>query len=316
MTFRLLPSALLALTATAAAAAPRLPVLPPLVLPIDAPFITATIAGQPVTLRVDPAVDSDGVLISPAAAQRLGLAGDARPDGRPPKRGARTVMVGQSETAVPWSREAVGYAGIGVALRVLVAPGEASAVADGAVSPALLPHGEVRLVRRAATPADAVTVLKAETRGLLRADTIQADWPTAAGRLEVEFHPFRPRTIASVAAAARLRDGHGGQWHGDIQRVEVAFGVKRPVRQMQLARPAPVAGVMVRQFDVRLFDWAGTAELPPDAGEDAMATVVGRRGRQRGWPIIKLGHDALGACAEIIWQRQPAQMRLVCPAGN
>jgi hypothetical protein len=65
--------------------------------------------------------------------------------------------------------------------------------------------------------------------------------------------------------------------------------------------------------DVRLFDWAGKAELPPDAEGDEAALVTGKRGRQRGWPILKLGRDALGSCASISWQRAPATFWLVCP---
>jgi hypothetical protein len=41
--------------------------------------------------------------------------------------------------------------------------------------------------------------------------------------------------------------------------------------------------------------------------------VTGKRGRQRGWPSLKLGRDALGSCASISWQRAPATFWLVCP---
>jgi hypothetical protein len=85
------------------------------------------------------------------------------------------------------------------------------------------------------------------------------------------------------------------------------------VRSLVLDRPLAIAGVTVTTVDVRLFDWAGKAELPPDAEGDEAALVTGKRGRQRGWPILKLGRDALGSCASISWQRAPATFWLVCP---
>lgn len=296
-----------------AVAAPSLPVLPPLALPFDRPFVTATIAGQPVTLRVDPGADPY-IVLTPAAARRLALAADARPDGKPPSRGELQVQVGQTQIGVPYSQEAVGYAGFSVRLRV-VTPGSGDfGGADGVVSPTLLPHSEVRLVRRPATAGDRTTVLKAETRGLFFADTIQADWKVPAGKLELEFHPFRATTIASVAAASRLADSFGGQLQGAVHPVEIAYGVARPVRTMALARPAAIAGIMLSRFDVRLFDWSGSAELPPDADPDAPLTVTASRGRQRGWPILKLGADVLADCAEITWRRTGSEMALTCPA--
>ena len=65
---------------------------------------------------------------------------------------------------------------------------------------------------------------------------------------------------------------------------------------------------------VRLYDWAGRTELPPEAqalAEEGLA-VVGKRGRQAAWRNIKLGNDVLGACARISWQRAPATFSLVC----
>jgi hypothetical protein len=68
-------------------------------------------------------------------------------------------------------------------------------------------------------------------------------------------------------------------------------------------------------MDVRLFDWAGRSELPPDTDAEQTLTVTGSRGRQRGWPILKLGADALGGCASLAWDQPMARLTLLCPAG-
>lgn len=301
---------------TAGPAAARPALLPPLVLPMAAPLIRADIAGQAVTLRVDPGVDTDMVILGAAAAARLGLASDTRADGNRPERGLRSVQIGQTLAKVPWSREQVRYQGIVRKLQIMQPADGDFGGADGAVSPALLPHLLVQLELRPATAADRTVTLPATTRGLLFADTIQADWPLPGGRLEIEFHPHRPTSVASVAAAALLADTGGGRITGPVHRVPIAFGVARPVRTLVLDRPLAIAGAPLARLDVRVFDWTGAARLPPDAdaGEPAEAVVTGSRGRQMGWPILKLGRDALAGCASISWQPQGKRISLTCPA--
>lgn len=321
------PAAITAITlavlahTTASPAAARPALLPPLVLPMAAPLIRAEIAGQPVTLRVDPGVDTAMVILGPAAAQRLGLASDTRADGHVPERGLRRVQIGQTPASVPWSREQVQYQGIARSVRIMQpASGDHGGGdfggADGAVSPALLPHTAVQLELRAPTTADRTVTLPASTRGLLFADTIQADWPLPGGRLEIEFHPHRPISVASVAAAALLAQAGGGRISGPVHRTPIAYGVARPVRTLVLDRPVMIAGAPLASLDVRVFDWTGTAQLPPDAdaSADTGAVVTGSRGRQRGWPILKLGRDALAGCASISWQPQGKLISLTCPA--
>jgi hypothetical protein len=145
------------------------------------------------------------------------------------------------------------------------------------------------------------------------------DWRLGdgAGRIEVELHNLRPAgvaSVASVAAASRLAQAGGGHLDGPVRRVVIGFGVARPVRRLLLDTPVMIAGLAVTSVDVRLFDWAGAADLPPDAGTDRAAlTVIGRRGRQRGWPVLKLGDDVLGRCASLRWLREPGQLQLACP---
>ena len=115
--------------------------------------------------------------------------------------------------------------------------------------------------------------------------------------------------MASVAAAALLVEAAGGQISGPVHRTEIALGVARPVRTLRLDRPLGIAGARVASLDVRLFDWAGSADLPPDADAGGEAEAVG-------WPILKLGRDALAGCASITWQPQGKQISLACPAAD
>lgn len=311
-------AALLALLLSAPTAAARPALLPPLVLPMASPHVTASIAGQTVLLRVDHGIDTDCVVLAPAAAARLQLALDSRPGGKPPARGVSSVQVGQTEARVPWSREQVSYAGINSQVRVMTPAKADFGTADGAVSPALLPHILVQLVARPATSNDLVTTLKAQTRGLFGADAIQASWPLPGGKLDVELHPHRQTSVASVSAAAILAQHADGRLTGPVHRTEIAYGVARPVRTLQLARAVTIAGARLSSLDVRIFDWSGSAVLPPDAdgANEAEIVVKTGRGRQRGWPILRLGRDALAGCASITWQQAERLLSLTCPAGQ
>lgn len=309
MRFARLSLLLLAGPALAAKRPAPPPPLPPLILPGAAPVIEAQIAGQPVRLTVDFGGDPF-IMLAPVAVARLGLAADTRTDGETVDRGRFRVAVGQVSVAVPYTREIISIAGRNVSARVLApaaAPAEAVAGSDGVIGLRLLPHAGVRLVFRPRQPSDRVVTVAAETGS--RSSSTKFDWPLPKGPpIEVELHHLRPVSVASVAAASRLAEAGDGKLYGPPRRVLIGFGVARPVRSLVLARPLAIAAVTVNMVDVRLYDWAGKAQLPPDADSDEAALVTGKRGRQRGWPILKLGRDVLGRCASISWQRDVSDL--------
>jgi hypothetical protein len=166
----------------------------------------------------------------------------------------------------------------------------------------------VQISRRAPGAQDRQVTVPARIGG--NSGALGFDWRLGdgAGRIEVELHNLRPAgvasvaSVASVAAASRLAQAGGGHLDG-------------PVRRLLFERPVVMAGLAVTSVDVRLFDWAGGADLPPDAGTDRAAlTVIGRRGRQRGWPVLKLGDDVLGRCASLRWRREAGEWLLTCPS--
>lgn len=294
---RFAPLSLVALLLLAAPADAR-PKQAPLVLNAATPHITARIAGQPVTLTVD--LGGDPVVqLNPDVAARLPLLGEDR--------GTFRVAVGQTMASVPFSREQMEIAGRSTDdVRVLTpktAPEGQRPGSDGTIGLALLPHDIVELRYRAATAADRTTSVAARRGG--RSSSIGFTWPLPnEDELEIELEPLRPTSVASVAAASRIAAVADGRLQGPVRRVMIGYGVARPVRRLVLARPITIAGVRVGAADVRLYDWAGRAELPPDADADDAAVVIGKRGRQRGWPILKLGHDVLSGCASITWRRE------------
>jgi len=307
--------AALLLLAAPALAKPALPPLAALELPMAAPVVEAELLGQRLRLRVDPGSDPF-VILAPAAAARLRITGDDRPDGEVASRGTLVVAVGQVRVKLPFTRELLLIGGRPVPARVLlpeVAPA-GMGDADGVIGLPLLPHPRVVLRARPARPTDQAVAID----GLFRTSSgaLGFRWPVGPGeRLEVELHPDRPVSVASVAAASLIARAEGGHIDGPVRRVVISHGITRPVRALQLERPLRIAGTQLLALDVRLFDWAGRSELPPDTDEEQTLTVTGSRGRQRGWPILKLGADALGACASLAWDQPLARFTLQCPAG-
>ena len=309
---------LLAGPALAAKPAEPPPPLAPLVLPANAALLAARIAGQPVLLTVD--FGSDPLVqLNPAAAARLKFAA-VRDE--PVERGQFRVAVGQVNVAVPFSREWLEIAGRPLPRALVLTPKSAPAGqpagSDGVIGIGLLPQNEVQLVFRAVGAQDRTASIAAAPGK--DSNSLAMHWRLPEnGAIEVELHPLRAVSVASVAAASRLAAAGCGRLTGPVRQVEIAFGVARPVRSLHLARPLTIAGVSVRAMDVRLFDWAGKAELPPDSDAGEGALVTGKRGRQRGWPILKLGQDVLDRCASLTWKRGPSERRrghieLRCPA--
>ncbi|OYQ32002.1 hypothetical protein CHU93_04000 [Sandarakinorhabdus cyanobacteriorum] len=295
-----------------------LPPLPPLELPATAPLIEAEIAGQPVRLTVDLGGD-DIVQINPESPLRAVLAAATRPDGVAADRGQYRVAVGQAALAIPFTREAVMIAGRPVRARVLqpgAAPPGQPEGSDGVIGLPLLPHDRVTLRLRPATSADGSQNLPAR---IGRSDAWGFDWLLGkAGELDVEIHPLRATSVISAAAASALAAVGDGRLVGGVSRVTISFGAARPVRRLELARPVAIANLVVQGGLVRLYDWAGRTNLPPEAQAETELAVVGKRGRQGAWRNIKLGRDVLGACASIGWQRdaerpQLSSFTLLCP---
>ncbi|WP_439545037.1 hypothetical protein [Sandarakinorhabdus sp.] len=288
--------------------------LPPLELSASSPLIDVEIAGQRLRLTVDIGGD-DVVQINPGSSAHAMLAGAERPDGRPVSRGNYHVAVGQTSRSIPFVRDVLLIAGRPIKARVLMpdtAPPGQPPGSDGTIGLPLLPHSSLTLRWRPDTDGDHSVTLPAR---IGRSDAYGFDWALAGDAvLDVELHPLRPNSVASAAAASILAEAGAGRLDGPVQRVLIAYGVARPVRALVLERPVKIAGLVLATADVRLFDWAGRADLPPDANPDTALTVIGRRARQPGWAVLKLGQDMLARCASINWQRQPDRLQLTCLA--
>jgi hypothetical protein len=302
---------LLTLPLLAAKKPPPPPPLPPLTLPADAPVITASLDGQPLTLRIDPAATTQ-ISLNGSAARRLGLTNAGRlVDGEPAQTGTLFIDVGKVRLREVTTNGVLVIADRPLAMTLASGDRDHVTGADGLINPALLPHDEVRLVRRAATPADRSHVLPARfdrNRGLI------SETPVGKHRIDIIFTPVAGETIATAAAAAFLVESQGGRYAGPPRDALVAHGVARPVRDIALDRPFAVAGLRVARIAARLFDWSGKTSLPAEARPDDEIVATARFDGQRQWAKLAIGADHLDACASLVWQRPASTITLTCPA--
>ena len=312
--------ALLLLAAPALAAKkPQLPPLPPLVLDAAAPFVTVTIDGQPLRLRVDGGATRH-VELNASAVRRLGLGAPYRlVAGKPVDRGRFIVKVGKVSVKGVTSAEIVGYAGRLMPMTMAwqdqatdkrINP-DFIADADGVIGPWLLPHDSVRIVRRPVAVSDRETVLPLRWnsgRGMLARLVVSDD------AVDILITPMAATSIATASAAAMLAKLHDGQLKGPARDVMVAHGAVRPVRDVVFSKPVDAAGVRLARVAARVFDWSGKTQIPDaDLGADEVV-VAGWAGAQREWAKLAIGGDHLARCAEIGWTRAPLAFALVCPA--
>lgn len=287
---------------------PPPPSLPPLVLDAAAPIVTVTIDGQPLRLRVDPGT-AQHVELNASAAARLDLANPKRlVGGKPVERGRSRTDVGKVPVREVTSEELLGYEGRTLPAILAWSERDPVAGADGLINPVLLAHDVVRFVRRAPTAGDVVTHVPMrwdENRGLLG---------TGPGDIDVVIAPGTPETLATAATASILAGGYNGQLRGPARDALISHGVHRPVRDIVFARPVDVAGVRLPRIAARVFDWSGKTSIPDADLLPGEAVVAGRAGAQRQWAKLAIGNDHLGACAEIVWRREPLGIDLLCPA--
>lgn len=287
-----------------------LPPLPPLVLDATAPFVTVIVNGSALRLRVDPGT-TDTVEINASAADRARLTDpQRRVDGEPVTTGRSVTQVGKVTVRETTSDETGDYAGRALPLTLAWPQGDPVTGADGLINPRLLPHDEIRLVRRAPQPTDRVTTLAMRWdngRGML-SPVVQG-----RGRIDVVIAPAAAETLATAAAASLLAAGHGGRLSGPARDVAVSHGVRRPVRDVVFATPVDIAGIRLARVAARVFDWSGKTDIPDADLATGEAVVGGRAGAQRHWAKLAIGADHLSACAEIVWRRLPETIALVCP---
>lgn len=127
----------------------------------------------------------------------------------------------------------------------------------------------------------------------------------------MQFDPGRRRTVATASAGSLLANAFGGQLSGTTEPVDIAFGIRRPVRTLHLQRPLLIGPIPLYELGVRTNDF-GSVDGIPEVGGDPDEIVVVAHGKKPRVEQIKVGADVLDRCSWIAFDGRARQIRLSC----
>lgn len=285
-----------------------------LVLEASHNIIEVSVNGTAVTLEVTAEAFGPAV-INPELAERLALI----PNQRRGWRFGPISVEGVGTTA------AIDFGHETREITVVWAQSPVSRRADGMIGVHHLPYDRVSFTL--ANPrGDEVTERLALKRvGRLSGNT-RIGTPVKVGKRELLaiFVPeFTARNLVTAPTATFLATNLDGGFTREAEsNVNMRFGVMRPVRMMQLARPIEIGSLEVSRFAVRYQDYGSTepvgevAEGDPRFQKDRI--VVSRR-KSQGRPdlLTRIGADQLSACSRLSYDLAAGVIELTCaPQGD
>jgi hypothetical protein len=296
--FILLPAAFLALAGARAPAGE-------LVVTGDG-VVPATVNGVPGRIRIDPAVPALPMLATPWA-NRASLR---------PGPFAFAFLVGPEQVL---GVTAVGRIGVGdgaAARRRRIGWTQRPYIgtADGVIGPGGLPQQVIRFVLRPSLPGERSLVLPLVDEGGLFGGWggTYALIEVGGAPMRIRFDPHHPRTLATAGAGVRLAAAHDARIGGEVESLEIAFGIARPVRTLRLARPLAIGPLTLSTLGVRTADFGNAAAIREEGGDpDEIVVTAGRR-RNANRDRIALGADSLARCSSIVFDKRARQIRLTC----
>ncbi len=124
-------------------------------------------------------------------------------------------------------------------------------------------------------------------------------------RLLLRWAFDKAETTGNAKAGEVIQAERGGQWSGNSRALPVAFGVNRPHRRFDLARPLAIGGFPLPALFLRT---TGTDTESTDPDE----IVVTARKKTKGTGVIVFGRDALSACSSLTFDKARKEIRISC----
>ncbi len=134
------------------------------------------------------------------------------------------------------------------------------------------------------------------------------------------FDPSAPTSIINAPFANEIAPHLRGHFDGPVHDRVVAFGVSRPVRNIEFGTPwmigTPALHIPLTRADVRTLPGEKTDTIPeqePDPDE-IMVVAPGQIDNRPRYLIV--GADALSNCSSITFDKPKRQIRLSCAASS
>jgi hypothetical protein len=287
-----------------------------LVLSADEPF-GVWINGRPVALAITTAT-IDHIILNDPVVQDLGLVS------APPDRIANLMIGGKIARVGRHGKGLLAFPDPLLRQELYWFPGASPVPADGSIGPFALPASTVT-VRwgRSATTAYAWPL----TGGIDRAAYGVARVGDRMFVLGADVRMRRPLPVVSASTGADLVDVLGGRLVGPSWQEEIMFGVRRPVRCLQLDRPLVIGPMSFNSVAVRVggtldgTQWLAPKQQPlPDADADPAEMLVRGRTlvRRAVTQMIVLSRNHLEAqgCIGLTVAKRERQFMLHCTAGG
>ena len=273
--------------------------------PARSAIILATINGQMLRLKVDPGAPGL-VLLNGSTAKKLAL-GDGE---------GGSYTVGPITLAGRTRFEAVEIDGKIADLPLLWFKHDVVEDADGVINIGHLPAARIVMQLRQPQPGEQLLRIPVAfdlERGLYHNGTLGTEL------IVTRFTLADRLTVATGATGSLMARRLGGHWQGEPFTHEVRYGVKRPVRIMQLDSPMPLNGLALRNITVRFRDDLGGHQLPQEAAfeepDNSAIVVSGQRrrrvfGEAQYWLMV--GSDDLKACSSLTYDNRRQTITLSC----
>ncbi len=261
--------------------------------------VAGTVAGKPARLQLLPN-GSSTLIMNPDAAARFGLRAGwigARVKVGPVSVSGNTAVVPYGVNG-PASKRRIGW------FERPFAPGF-----DGAVGPTAASQPIVTFQLRAPADGERAWTLPLVDQGYAGAGTAVM---IGKQRIFVRFVLTRGYNGSTAAAGAAIAAAYDGQFIGKSWKEPLAFGVERPVRRLQLAKPMTIGPIRFDSLAARTSDYGSTSTIP-DADADANEIVVtGRRGGGKAIYAMEIGRDSLKDCSSLTFDKPRKHVILRC----
>lgn len=188
---------------------------------------------------------------------------------------------------------------------------------DCAIGPTVFDADTVRFELHPPGPGESSVTLPYLSRGMSAYYTY-AQIDMAGVPVGVRFDLYRRKTVATASAALAIASALGGRVVGPIGRTEIAFGVERPIRRMELATPLQVGPLVLRVVNARVADWGDASHIRSnrfDADEavgDDIVVVARKRKPHGGNRWLRIGADDLAQCSAIVFDQPARTITLTC----
>jgi hypothetical protein len=270
-------------------------------------IVPVTVNGVPARIRIDPSAPALPMLTTDYAARARLRAGPF----------AFGYMVGPEMVS---GRSAVARIAIGAGARPRKRrtgwTGRPFAAGiDGVIGPGRLPEQIVRFVLGPSRPGERTVALPMADEGGMFGGWghSYAVIDFGGAPLRIRFDPHHPRTLATAGAGVRLAAQNDARIGGEIESLEIAFGISRPVRTLNLGRPLQVGPLTITRLGVRVADFGNAASIREEGeGDPDEVIVTGDRRRNNDRDRIAIGADLLARCSSLVFDRRAREIRLTC----